>query len=222
MLIRGRTGYRGCVLSRFRTAYGLLLAPLARLLLKAGASPTAVTVAGTVAVVLSALLLFPGDHLVAGSVACGLFLLADGLDGTMARLGNRETKFGAFLDSTLDRVADGAIFVGLAAWGIGRSPLVSWLAMLSLVAGFIVSYARARAEAEGWNVSVGLFERTDRLVVALAAALIAGFGAGESALVVGLAVVLAGSVVTTGQRIAAARRASLPPREPERPSSSLL
>lgn len=195
-----------------------MLTPLARLLLRMGVGPMTVTVAGTAGVVLAALFFFPSGEFVAGAVVCCLFLLSDGLDGTMARLADRATRFGAFLDSTLDRLADGAVFVGLAAWGFQHATPVGWLAAGSLVAGFLVSYARARAEAEGWDASVGLFERTDRLVIALAAALFAGLGVGTVALVAGLGVVFAGSTFTAGQRIAAARRASRSPRGTEPPA----
>lgn len=168
----------------------------------------AVTVAGTAGVVLAALLLLPAGHLAAGALVICLFLLGDGLDGTMARLGGRESRFGGFLDSTLDRLADGAIFVGIALWGMSHSQPVAWLAMGALVAGYLVSYARARAEAEGWEASGGWFERTDRLVVALVSLALAGVGLGEWILALGLGVVLVGASITAAQRVAAALSAS--------------
>lgn len=204
--------------SRLRSAYGWALSPLARLLLRFGASPTGVTIAGTTGVVLASLILLPSGHLVAGALTIAAFLLGDGLDGTMARIGGRESRFGAFLDSTLDRLADAAVFAGLAGWGLTRSQPVAWLAIAALVAGSLVSYARARAEAEGWEASAGLFERTDRLVVALIATLAAGLGVGEAALIVGLAVVFVGASVTAAQRVAAALRASRHQREPWQPA----
>ena len=139
-----------------------------------------------------------------------VFLLADGLDGTMARRGGRVTRFGAFLDSTLDRVADGAVFAGLALWAAGRDTVALWLALACLVGGFVVSYARARAEAEGWDASVGLFERSDRLAVAGLAALVVGLGGPTWVMAGGLGVVAVGSAVTVGQRVRAAWVASGP------------
>ena len=102
-------------------------------------------------------------------------------------------------------------------WASGRSLPVVWLAVGALTLGFLVSYARARAEAVGWDASVGLFERTDRLVVALLALLAAGLGVGAPALVAGLAVVCLGSAVTVVQRVVAAMRAAAPPPTPGRP-----
>lgn len=183
---------------------------MARLLIRMGLSPSTVTVLGAFGVLASALWFLPRGQLVAGALSVMFFLLADGLDGTMARTAGRESRFGAFLDSTLDRMADAALFVALAWWCIRSEDGVgAALAAAALVAGFLVSYARARAEAEGWDASVGVFERTDRLVVTLAGTLAVGFGAPVWGLWLALAVVVAGSTVTVVQRILAAARASL-------------
>ena len=194
--------------SRLRGLYGRLLTPGARLLTRLGVTPSAVTVLGTVLVCVLALTLLPAGRLASGSALILLALLGDGLDGTMARLSGRETRFGAFLDSTLDRVADAAIFCGLSWWAFPGRPAVAATVLAALVTGCLVSYARARAEAEGWDASVGLFERTDRLVVTLAAAFAVGVGAPDGVLVVALGIVAVGSAVTVGQRIGAALRAA--------------
>ena len=197
------------MLSFLRGAYGRALTPLARLLLKLGVSPTAVTVGGTIGVCAAALWFFPRGELVLGVILVGVLLLADGLDGTMARRGGRVSRFGAFLDSTADRVADGAVFAGLVIWAAaGDEPTILWLALACLVFGFSVSYSRARGEAEGWEMAVGIFERSDRLVVAGAATLAVGLGAPSWVLAAGLAAVAAGSAVTVGQRVRAAWVAS--------------
>lgn len=196
------------MLSFLRGAYGRALTPVAALLLRLGVSPSAVTVTGTVGVTAAALWFFPRDQLATGVAVIAVFLLADGLDGTMARRGARVSRFGGFLDSTLDRVADGAVFAGLALWAAGHDRLALWPALACLVGGFVVSYARARAEVEGWDASVGLFERTDRLAVAGAAALVVGLGGPGWVLAAGLAVVAVGSAVTVGQRVHAAWAAS--------------
>jgi CDP-diacylglycerol--glycerol-3-phosphate 3-phosphatidyltransferase len=162
------------------------------LLAAAGVRPVQVTVVGTLGVVVGALTLLPTGHFLAGFLVVAFFLLGDGLDGTLARLTGRESRFGAFLDSTLDRLADAAVFAGLAL-------------------GFLVSDARARAEAFGVDASVGLFERTDRLVVALLGVLAVGLGAPAWALTAALAVVAAGSAFTAVQRIHAAWKALRPP-----------
>ncbi len=199
----------GGVLGILRVRYGKALAPLARLLLRAGFTPSVITIVGTLGVSASSLWFIPRGQLLLGSLLVMFFLLGDGLDGTMARLSGRASKFGAFLDSTLDRLADGALFVAIGWWcvvigdGIGAG-----LAALALVAGFVVSYARARAEAEGWDASVGIFERTDRLAAALTGTLIVGVGGPEWWLWGSLGLVAIGSSITVAQRVAAAYRQS--------------
>lgn len=207
------------MLSFLRGAYGRALTPLAVLLLRLGVSPSAVTVIGTVGVTAAALWFFPRGQLAAGVAVIAVFLLADGLDGTMARRGGRVTRFGAFLDSTLDRVADGAVFAGLALWAAGRDTVALWMALACLVGGFVVSYARARAESEGWDASVGLFERSDRLAVAGLAALVVGLGGPTWVMAGGLGLVAVGSAVTVGQRVRAAWLASSGPADAERDPS---
>ena len=194
--------------SRLRGLYGRLLAPLARLLLSWGIGPSAVTVFGTAGVVVASLTLLPTGRFVAGTLIVLAFLLGDGLDGNMARLSGRESRFGAFLDSTLDRLADAALFGGLVLWGARHDKVVLWLALACLALGFLVSYARARAEVEGWDASAGLFERTDRLLVSLAGVFAVGLGAPVAVLWVGLGLVAVGSAFTVGQRIRAAAVAS--------------
>ena len=195
--------------SRLRSLYRRCLTPLVVLLAGWGVSPTGVTVAGTVATVAAALWFFPQGQVVWGTVVVLVCLLGDGVDGQLARFGHRETRLGAFLDSTLDRMADAAVFTGIAWWRLGRDDeLGLGLALAVLVLGFLVSYARARAEAEGWDASAGLFERADRILVALAGVFAVGVGAPEWVLWLALSVVAAGSAVTVGQRIAAAARAA--------------
>lgn len=196
------------MLSFLRGTYGRALTPLAGLLLRMGLTPTAVTVAGTIGVAVASLWLLPQGRWTVAFFVVGLFLLADGLDGTMARLGGRESRFGGFLDSTLDRVADGAFFAGFVLWAALHDTATMWLALGALVLGFVVSYARARAEVEGWDASVGLFERTDRLVVAGGGALAVDLGAPLAVLTGALGLVTLGSAITAGQRIAAARQQS--------------
>ena len=183
---------------------------MAGVLLRLGLSPSAVTLLGTLGVVCSALWFFLRGELVVGSLVVAIFLLADGLDGEMARLSRQESRFGAFLDSTMDQLADGAVFGAIAGWCVISGDAVgAGLAGAALVSGFVVSYARARAEAEGWDASVGILERAERLVVVLAGALAVGLGAPVGALWVALAIVVLGSSITVSQRVVAAHRASL-------------
>lgn len=193
------------VTSGLRAFYTRCLTPLVWVLFRLRVPPVAVTVVGTAATSVATLWFLPRGHTVLGTVVVLICLLADGIDGQLARRSNKESRFGAFLDSTLDRVSDGAIFVAVAWWrlvandGIGLA-----LATAVLVLGFLVSYARARAEAEGWDASVGLFERTDRLLISLAGVLAVGLGAPAWVLWLALGIVAVGSAVTVGQRLWAA------------------
>lgn len=153
---------------------GILLPP-ARLLIRLHVSPDAITVFGTLAAVLTALICFPQGYFVAGTLLITFFALADLLDGTMARLAGTSGPWGNFLDATLDRLADGAIFAGLIWWALNNDNVwVGVAASLALVTGQVTSYAKARAEAVGATANVGIAERAERLIIILAAVFFTG------------------------------------------------
>jgi CDP-diacylglycerol--glycerol-3-phosphate 3-phosphatidyltransferase len=146
-------------------------------LLRIGLTPDAVTIIGTVGVCVGALVFFPRGELTWGVLFVTLFVFSDNLDGAMARLSGRTGKWGSFLDSTLDRVGDGAIFAGLAlAYARTDELEMVSVTLACLVLGGVVSYARAKAESLGFRANVGVAERADRLVSALVAAFLAGLG----------------------------------------------
>ncbi|MGF1660927.1 MAG: CDP-alcohol phosphatidyltransferase family protein [Kineosporiaceae bacterium] len=178
-------------------------AGLARL----GVPADAVTVAGTVGVVAASLTLVAGGELVAGSLLVAVSALADALDGAMARASGRAGAWGAFLDSTLDRVADAALLGAVAFWfhteGDGRGLA---LAVACLAAAPLVPYARARAEGLGAAAPDGVAARADRLAVVLAGLLAVGLGAPVVVLHAVLVALLVGIAVTTAQRMRAVRR----------------
>jgi CDP-diacylglycerol---glycerol-3-phosphate 3-phosphatidyltransferase len=184
-----------------------LLGPVAGALARTPITPNALTVIGAVGMSAGALALFPTGHLFAGTMVCTFFVMADMLDGALARVKGTTGVFGAFLDSTLDRVADAAVFSGLAAWFVlgGHSRLMAGVALFCLVAGALVSYAKARAEGLGLRADVGLAERTERLLIALVAAGLAGLGV-PYVLSAGLWVLAAASAFTFGQRVVAVHR----------------
>ncbi|GAB2855184.1 phosphatidylinositol phosphate synthase [Nocardioides pacificus] len=157
------------MLDRFRAFWTKVITPVARLLTRLGVSPDAVTLVGTIGVCVGALAFFPQGRLLGGVLFITAFVFSDMLDGTMARLSGRSSKFGAFLDSTLDRIGDAAIFGGLALYfaGPGDSRLYLWLSLICLAMGSFTSYARARAESLGFEAKVGIAERADRLVLIL-------------------------------------------------------
>jgi CDP-diacylglycerol--glycerol-3-phosphate 3-phosphatidyltransferase len=193
-----------------RAAAGRFFTPPARLLLRLHVSPDAVTFAGTVGVVAAALWFYPRGELLWGTLVIVLFVFSDTLDGTMARLSGRPSTWGAFLDSTLDRVSDAAVFVGLALWfaGEGDELALVWASLVCLVGGLLVSYTRARAEGLGLDGSVGLAERTERLIAVLAAAGLAGMGV-PYVLAVVLWLLAAATWFTVGQRMLHVRRQAL-------------
>jgi CDP-diacylglycerol--glycerol-3-phosphate 3-phosphatidyltransferase len=192
-----------------RAAYTKLSAPLAKMALRAGLTPDVVTIIGTAGSVLAALILFPAGQLFAGWLVIWFFVLADMLDGAMARQRGGGTRFGAVLDAACDRISDGAIFCGLlwwAAFGLGSSSLMV-ATLICLVTSQVISYIKARAEASGLNGGGGLIERPERLIIVL-------LGAGLSdlpffpiplALPVAMWVLAIASLVTVGQRLHAVR-----------------
>ena len=197
------------MLNRFaRALFTRLLTPVARLLLRLGVSPDVVTLVGTLGVAVGALALYPGGHLLAGTLVIVAFVFADTVDGIMARTSGRSSSWGAYLDSTLDRVGDAAVFGGLVLWftGGGDDRLAAVLALACLTLGSIVSYAKARAEGLGMTANVGIAERADRLVAVLAATGLVGLGLPEVVLTIVLAVLALASLITVVQRILEVRR----------------
>ena len=141
--------------------------PLARALAGIGISANAVTVAGGLLTIVGAALLAGGLPLAALAVL-GIGTLADTLDGQIAKAAGGGTPFGAFLDSTVDRIADGALFVGAAAAGANLGqPLLLWSSLIALVASFLVSYIRAKAESLGVGATVGPAPREARIAIFL-------------------------------------------------------
>lgn len=196
------------MLSRLRAAAAKVFGPIARALLRMGISPDTVTIIGALGVVIAALTLFPTGHLFVGAMVITVFVLSDLLDGLMARSSGRASSWGAFLDSTLDRFADAAVFSGLVLWlfGGGDDRVGGILGIACLVLGLIVPYTRARAEGLGMTASVGIAERADRLAVALVAAGVVGLGVNARVLTVVLGILAVASAVTVAQRMLTVRR----------------
>src|SRR3954470_12305598 len=191
------------MLERFRAFWTKVFSPVARLLLRWGVSPDAVTLVGTLGVCAGALVFFPRGQLLLGVIVVTLFVFSDLVDGHMARLSGRSSPFGAFLDSTLDRFGDAAIFGGLTLYyvGPGDSEPLAALALYCLVMGSVTSYARARAESLGMQANVGIAERSDRLVSILLMTGLADLLNLMFLLPLTLAVLAGASTVTVVQRI---------------------
>lgn len=194
-------------MERFRAFWTKVFSPVARLFLRLGISPDAVTIVGTVGVCTGALVFFPRGDFLIGVLVCTAFVFSDLIDGHMARLSGTSTKWGAFLDSTLDRFGDAAIFAGLALYyaGPGESRLLTGLAMYCLVLGSITSYARARAESLGMEAKGGIAERADRLVAILVMTGLAGIFDLLVLIPITLGVLALASTITVVQRMLVVR-----------------
>jgi CDP-diacylglycerol--glycerol-3-phosphate 3-phosphatidyltransferase len=203
------------MLNALRPAMTRLLTPAGRLLARTPVTPNAVTVAGTVGVASGALGLFPLGELFPGAVCCTVFVVTDMLDGVLARMRGSSGRWGAFLDSTMDRIGDAAVFSGIAAWFVlgGHDRLLAGVAVFCLVAGLLVSYAKARAEGLGLRADVGLIERPERMLIALTSAGLSGLGV-PYILMVGLWALAAGSAFTFWQRVRAVYAAAKAPGTP--------
>jgi CDP-diacylglycerol--glycerol-3-phosphate 3-phosphatidyltransferase len=190
-----------------RRVVGVVIDPVARGLLRLHVPPDAVTIFGTVGACIGALVFFPQGKFLVGVLVIVAFIFSDLLDGTMARMSGTSGPWGNFLDATLDRVADGAVFGGLLLWTLfsDQSPWVVAAALTTLVAGQVISYAKARAEAVGATANTGIAERAERLIIALVAAFVAGCGV-PFVLPAALVVLAVLSVVTVIQRMIAVRK----------------
>lgn len=194
-----------------RALFAAIFTPVAALLVRLKVSPDAVTIIGTLGVAAGALIGYPLGELFWGTVVITVFVFSDIVDGLMARMLGRSGPWGAFLDSTLDRVGDGAVFAGIVIWFYtgGNNHFIAAMALTCLVLGSIVSYAKARAEGLGMTANVGIAERSDRLVVVLVATGLVGLGIPEAVLAVVLVLLAIASLVTVFQRMGTVRRQAM-------------
>lgn len=186
-----------------RAAVSRVVDPLGAALVRAGLTPNAMTVLGTVAAIASALAFFPNDMLLWGTFTVWGFAMLDLVDGAMARAtGGKGTRFGAVLDATCDRLTDGALFAAIAWWCfvVADNRSAAAAALLVGVLAQVISYVKARAEASGLNADGGLIERPERLIIALVGTGLQGFGV-PHAIEISLWLLAGLSVVTVIQRI---------------------
>ena len=181
--------------------------PLARLLAKAGVTPNMVTAFGTAATIAVAFGVVAQGWIWQGGTALAVIMFGDSVDGTLARMTTGGTRFGAFFDSTLDRLGDGAVFSSLtyyAVFHMEEGTARTWAVvagLASIVGAAAVPYARARAESVGVTAKLGIAERTDRLLIAMGSAMIMDLGASAWVFVAGLTWVALASFITVGQRV---------------------
>ena len=185
-----------------------LITPLCRGLIRLGITANVVTITGSFLTVLAALVFFPSGQFLSGTALIIFFVLFDLLDGTLARLSpNGGTAFGALLDSTLDRVTDSAVLGTILIYLIRRNDGLIPVMLIAIVASFLVSYVKARAEAVGIVCNGGLAERTERLAIILLATTLTAFGF-SSALTIGIWLLALASSFTVLQRLAIVYRAA--------------
>jgi CDP-diacylglycerol--glycerol-3-phosphate 3-phosphatidyltransferase len=185
----------------FKPAVVRIISPTARGMLRIGLTPNSVTAIGAVGVVATALIAYPSGHLFGGTVAICLLALSDLFDGTMARLSEKgASRWGGFLDSTIDRVTDSSIALGLLIYLAHENDQLSYVLLISIVAGFLVSYIRAKAESLQIECKGGFAERTERLIILLAAIGFTGLGVAY-VLTVGIWLLAVASVYTVFERM---------------------
>ncbi len=194
------------VSSAFKPAVTRVIEPIARLAVRAKITPNAVTLIGTLGTVLSAIYFYPKGELFIGTLFICFFALSDLFDGAIARLSEQgASAWGGFLDSTCDRITDAAILGSLAVYCILEDSDLYLVAIAAIVTGFLVPYIRAKAESFGIACTVGIAERTERIILALTGIGFHGLGV-PYILAITLWLLFALSAITVIQRIAVVRR----------------
>ncbi len=178
-----------------------LINPVVKMAVRLGVTANGVTISGAVGTVASALYFYPRGELFVGTLVICFFALSDLFDGAIARLTNGTgTTWGGFLDSTIDRVTDAAIVIGVLIYIIDRDQIAAILILISLVTGGLIPYIRAKAESLSIECSGGIAERTERIVISLTAIGLYGLGI-EIALVIGFGILAILGIVTVVQRM---------------------
>jgi len=196
------------MLSRtLKPAVTRLITPVASFALRIGITPNAVTWVGAVGVVASALYFYPRGDFFIGTAFIAFFALSDLFDGTMARISKAgASQWGSFLDSTIDRVTDSAILLGVSIYLINNDDLLSFVVIATLVTGMLVPYIRAKAESLSIECTGGIAERTERLIIALSTIALDGLGV-SYVLPVGMWLLAVLGAVTVIQRMLIVRKA---------------
>jgi len=184
-----------------------LISPVARFFLRIGLTPNSVTALGAICVVASAFYFFPTDQFFVGTLVITFFMLSDLFDGAMARISTQgASKWGGFLDSTVDRVSDSAIICAITIYLIQKSDQLSIVYLIALVTGMLIPYIRAKAESMDITCSGGIAERTERAVIVLVGSGFHGLGV-PFALSISAWVLAILGVITTFQRLIIVKRA---------------
>ena len=191
------------MLDFLRPGFARLFTPVVQALARTPVTPNMITVIGTVGVSASALALFPIGWLFPGAAIATFFVFTDMLDGQLARLKGSSGRWGAFLDSTMDRVGDAAVFGGITIWFVRSGDhLLAVVSLFCLACGMWVSYVKARAQSLGLKCDVGLIERPERMLIGLTSIGLSGLGV-PYILPIGMWALAVGSLYTFYQRMRA-------------------
>ena len=192
--------------SALKPAVTRLINPLARVALRVGLTPNSVTILGALGLIISAAYFYSTEQYFVGTLVITVFALSDLFDGAMARISDEgATSWGGFLDSTIDRVTDSAIVISLALPLIRDEDVLAYPAVVALVTGVLIPYIRAKAESFNIACSVGITERTERLVIILVAAGFHGLGV-PYILAIGIWTLAVLGLVTVFQRLQVVRK----------------
>jgi CDP-diacylglycerol--glycerol-3-phosphate 3-phosphatidyltransferase len=192
--------------SALKPAVTRLINPLARAALRVGLTPNSVTIIGALGLIISAAYFYSKEEYFVGTLVITAFALSDLFDGAMARISEKgATSWGGFLDSTIDRVTDSAIVISLALPLIRSEDVLAYPAIVALVTGVLIPYIRAKAESFNIACSVGITERTERLIIILVAAGFHGLGV-PYILAIGIWSLAILGLVTVFQRLQVVRK----------------
>lgn len=184
-----------------------IISPVARFFLRIGLTPNSVTSIGALGVVASALYFFPRGDFFVGTMVITFFILSDLFDGAMARISDTgASKWGGFLDSTVDRISDASILFAIAVFLIQKNDDLSIIYLVALITGMLIPYIRAKAESLGIACSGGIAERTERAIIVLVGTGLHGLGVAYALSITAWILAILG-VTTTGQRLLIVKRA---------------
>lgn len=192
-----------------RKVVGKAIDPVAGLLLRLGVSANAVTIIGTLGISICAIYFFPQGDFFLGTLCILIFIFSDLIDGAVARLSEKPNPIGAFLDSTLDRVADAALFGSVVLFYANKGSNLIYPAIVAAFSAQLISYIRAKAESQQIKMNIGIAERPERMILLLVGTGLTGLGI-TKALDIAIVILSFLTIVTVLQRMNLAYQVTKP------------